>query len=44
MLANLVIIDGELYVIKINVDGRYLTRAVNERIYNALVSEIRNRY
>lgn len=43
-LANLVRIDGELYVIKIKVDGRYLTRAVNERTYNALVSEIRNHY
>ena len=42
--ANLVRIDGERYVIKIKVDWRYLTRAVNGRIHNALVSEIRNRY
>lgn len=43
-LANLVRIDNNLYIIKIKVDGRYLTRVVNKKIYNALVSEIRNRY
>ena len=43
-LANLIRIDGELYIIKIKVDGRYLTRVVNKKIYNALVSEMRNRY
>ena len=43
-LANLVRIYGELYVIRIKVNGRYLTRAVNKRIYNAIVSELRNRY
>lgn len=43
-LANLVRIEDGLYIIKIKVDERYLTRAVNERIYNALVSEMRNHY
>lgn len=43
-LANLVRIEDGLYIIKIKVDGRYLTRDVNERVYKTLVSKIRNRY
>lgn len=43
-LANLVRIENNLYTIKIKVDEKYYTRRVSERVYNALVAEVRNRY